>query len=329
MVVVRRERNGSAMNEEQYKYDVAFSFLAVDESLATQLNDLLQDRLETFLYSRRQGEIAGTDGEKSFNAVFGEQSRVVVVLYRSGWGETPWTRIEETAIRSRAYDHGYSFVIFIPLEDSPSVPKWLPRTQLWIGLKRWGVEGAASVIEARVQELGGQPHEESVLDRAARLQRSLDFASRRKQFLNSDKGVSAAKSEFEILKTEIKRLAEQIVCQTPGVSLRTKAAPGQLVILGLGLGLSVEWDYRYANSLDGSRLKVSLWEGHPPFPGVMPIDEPRQRRSLVFNFDLMPDDRSCWIASREPESRAYATADLAAFILKYMMEHGDPSRDRR
>jgi hypothetical protein len=100
------------MSQEQYDYDVAFSFLAGDESVATQLNDLLQDRLKTFLYSKRQGEIAGTDGEKSFNLVFGEKSRLVVVLYRAGWGETPWTRIEETAIRNRGYDRMGSLFSF-------------------------------------------------------------------------------------------------------------------------------------------------------------------------------------------------------------------------
>ena len=104
----------------KYKYDVAFSFLARDEGLATELNDLLQDRVRTFLYSRKQGEIAGKDGEQSFNAVFGKEARLVVVLYRRGWGETPWTRIEETAIRNRAFEYGYDFVKFIPLDEPPS-----------------------------------------------------------------------------------------------------------------------------------------------------------------------------------------------------------------
>ena len=70
------------MNGRSYNYDVALSFLAQDERLATELNDLLQDRLKTFLYSKRQGEIAGTDGEQTFNKVFGEEARVVVVLCR-------------------------------------------------------------------------------------------------------------------------------------------------------------------------------------------------------------------------------------------------------
>jgi hypothetical protein len=67
-----------------YKYNVAFSFLAQDEQLASQLNDHLQDRAKTFLYSKRQERLAGTDGEETFNSVFGEHARVVVVLYREG-----------------------------------------------------------------------------------------------------------------------------------------------------------------------------------------------------------------------------------------------------
>jgi len=47
----------------QFDYDVAFSFLSQDEAAAMQINDRLQDRYRTFLYSQRQKELAGTDGE--------------------------------------------------------------------------------------------------------------------------------------------------------------------------------------------------------------------------------------------------------------------------
>ena len=195
------------MDISDYKYDVAFSFLAQDEALATELNDLLQDRLRTFLYSKKQGEIAGTDGEKSFNSVFGQEARMVVVLYRSSWGETPWTRIEETAIRNRGYDEGYDFVVFIPLDEPGTVPKWLPKNRLWLGLKRWGVPAAGAVIEARVEELGGKPKkEESVTEQAARLERSLKSDEKRNRFLKSYNGVNAAQGEFEDLREELTTL---------------------------------------------------------------------------------------------------------------------------
>ena len=172
------------MVDEVFKYDVAFSFLKDDEGLAVELDDLIRDRVATFLYSRRQGELAGTDGELSFNEVFAANARIVVVLHRVSWGQTPWTRIEETAIRNRAFEHGYDFVIFVPLDEGP-LPKWLPKTQIWVGLERWGARGAAAVIEARVQDAGGMPRTESIHDKAARLKRAADYDTDRKQFFHS------------------------------------------------------------------------------------------------------------------------------------------------
>jgi hypothetical protein len=49
--------------DEEFKYDIAFSFLSQDETAAQQINDALQDRYQTFLYSERQKELAGTDGD--------------------------------------------------------------------------------------------------------------------------------------------------------------------------------------------------------------------------------------------------------------------------
>jgi hypothetical protein len=103
-----------------FQYDIAFSFTKEDEGIATQINDLLQDRYRTFLYSKAQEKLAGTDGEETFNAVFKEQARSVAVLLRPEWGSTPWTRIEQTAIRNSAFDHTYDFATFI-VRSGPAV----------------------------------------------------------------------------------------------------------------------------------------------------------------------------------------------------------------
>ena len=316
------------MENTEYKYDVAFSFLAQDEGLATELNDLLQDRVRTFLYSKKQGEIAGTDGEKSFNAVFSEDARLVVVLYRTGWGQTPWSRIEETAIRNRAFEDGYDFVKFIPLDDPPIVPKWLPRTQLWVGLKRWGTSGAASVIEARIEELGGEPHEETVTERAERLERSLKFSEKRKRFLHSDEGVRAANEQFEVLHKELERLIADVGVSTNSLSFTIKHAKNQTVVLGLSPALSIIWRYRYSNSLDNSYLSISLWNGHPPFPGIMHFGEPPRLSEEKFRFDLLPNEQCCW-KSEGLRGRSYLSHELASFILKYAMDYTDKFKDNQ
>lgn len=307
------------MGVGDFKYDVAFSFLAQDETIATELNDFLQDRVRTFLYSKKQGEIAGTDGEKTFNVVFGEQARLVVVLYRDGWGQSPWTRIEETAIRNRAYEHGYEFVKFIPLDDPPSVPKWLPRTQLWVGMKRWGVAGAASIIEARIEELGGEPHEESVQDRATRLERQLKFEKKRNDFLNSPTGVDAANKEYEFLRLELERLVNSIKVSISSISLTYKSSQNHIVILGFRNVLSIGWYYRYSNTLYKSHLDVLILDGHPHFPGIMVFEEPKIIQSLQFDFDLLPSGEVCWRSSTSVK-RDYSTIELASFILKNYMD---------
>ena len=113
-----------------FEYDVAFSFLQRDEPLAMQLNDRLQDRVKTFIYTEQQKVVAGTDGEEVFHRVFGKEARIAAVLYRQGWGQSRWTRIEETAIRNRGHEHGYTFALFIPLDEPPKVPEWLPARQV-------------------------------------------------------------------------------------------------------------------------------------------------------------------------------------------------------
>jgi len=140
-----------------FQYDIAFSFTKEDEGVATQINDLLQDRYQTFLYSSAQEKLAGTDGEETFNTVFKEQARLVAVLLRPEWGNTSWTRIEQIAIKNRAYDEGYDFATFVVTVPRTPIPDWLPRTRIWYDLPRFGLDaqqrssplGSKSVVVSR------------------------------------------------------------------------------------------------------------------------------------------------------------------------------------
>ncbi len=277
---------------KEYKYDVAFSFLQEDEELAVQLNDLLRDRLSTFLYSKKQGELAGTDGEETFNNVFSAESRIVVVLYRDGWGDTPWTRIEETAIKNRAYDEGYDFTIFIPLDHPPSVPQYLPRTRIWASIDRWGIEGTASVIEARVQEFGGIPHEETIEEHVARRKRQIDGEQQRKQFLATEDGVKAAKDEGIIRWIEI--------CKNP-------------------FCVSVDWVCMYRNTLNESSLDICVWKGAPRRSGRHTVYESQRYSCKSYNFDIDSSGNRGW---RETDrSQLLASVKVAEFSIKLLIDH--------
>jgi hypothetical protein len=308
------------MPAQDFQYDVAFSFVAQDEGLATQLADQFEGRLCVFLYSQKQEQLAGTDGEKSFNDIFVAQSRLVVVLYRDEWGQSPWNRIEETAIRNRAFDEGYSFVTFIPLDEKPNVPKWLPRSQLWVGLKRWGIAGAASVIDARIQELGGDPTEEKLEHRAARAERVLTFAKTRDTYLGSDAGVRGANVAFEALCEAIRVSVPSLQAAAPSLAITEKHVNRQLVLLSSGPALLVAWRLKYSNTLSESELEVSLWRGHPPFPGVQFRERQSSIADITFHADLAPSGDPAWTTKSSSGSKTLESQAAAEYILNWWLE---------
>lgn len=306
---------------KKFKYDVAFSLLAQDEGLANEINELLSDRYQTFLYSERQKEIAGTDGEIKFKTVFAEEARFIVVLYRDGWGATPWTRMEEEAIRGRAYEDGYDFVKFIPLDEKQTVPKYLPKTHLWINALRFGAKSAASVIEARLSELGVQTRVESAVDRAARLHRSMEFEGKRKSFASSMGGVNASNESFNGIEKSLRTKIEEIEAAGIALKFEMKRHQRTIVVSGLKKCLNIQWHYSFANSLDGAHLDIELWDGHPPYPGLyFPWDQPHKLRTHKFTFQLLHSGVGGWVNQREDSN--YDAAGIADFALHFYMDNG-------
>ena len=305
------------MSDDQFEYDVAFSFLHEDEPLATELNDLIQDRLATFLYSKKQEKVAGTDGEQTFGDVFGKKARVVVVLVRDGWGTTPWTRIEETAIRNRAFDEGYDFTVFVPVTPGLALPKWIPKTRLYVGLDRWGPKGAASVIETRVQEAGGTPRQESAIDRATRLKRQMDLETERRRFLGSIEGVKSAVAEVARLFEELSEKAKRIGEETEWHIEVTQQQRWIELCGGQGC-MALEWHGQYANTLDGSELEIGIWEGTPPRSSRWFVDnQPPRRLNLKFGFERSQSGVVGWRSSTGEFMPSHQMAD---YCLKLLMD---------
>jgi hypothetical protein len=134
-----------------HEFDVAFSFLQEDEPLVKEVGDRIRDRAKVFLYSEQQKKLIANDGVDAFSQVFRMEARVVVILYREPWGKTKWTRIEETAIKSRQLDEGFKFLVVVSLDGTH--PVWYPDTWIWGDLQRYGIDGLASVIENRIQRV--------------------------------------------------------------------------------------------------------------------------------------------------------------------------------
>lgn len=311
-----------AIQQEQevdgYKYDVAFSFLGSDENLATELCDKLKDRFDIFLYSKKQEELAGKDGEQKFNSVFESEARIVVVLFRKEWGETPWTRIEQTAIRNRAHDKGYDFTLFIQLEPGVSLPGWMPKNRLWFGLDQYGIGGALSVIEARIQEAGGQTRPETFEERTTRLNREMETEKARKSFLKSDAGVHSADMEIKILHEQLTQKVA-VANDSAGLKMQIWCKNRVADVTCEDFGLSVDWGLAFGNSLEGASLEVTLWKGRPSRPGVIfPFDEPRRIERREFLFDRWHDD--CGWREKHDDSTFLKTSQLAELCAYYLLD---------
>jgi len=306
---------------ERYKYDVAFSFLHQDERLATEINDLIQDRFQTFLYSQRQEEIVGTDGEAKFGKVFRDEARIVVVLYREGWGKTQFTRVEEMAIRDRARDDGFGFSVFIPLDEPPTTPEWLDKSRIWMDLSRWGPQGAAAVIERRIAEAGGDKRPESVHNQVARLKRKEANEKRKAKFLNSESGVKAADCEFKTLISEIKRLCHEI--QDPSADMVFDFQPEETyfsvacryTILSLSCYLPSN------SSLGGSKFSMKIREDTPEQRRIRAsYGELRIKERVDFSFDCDGETSPKWHLEGMG-SLSYSTPELAEYSLKLLLKH--------
>jgi hypothetical protein len=298
-----------------FQYDIAFSFTKEDEGVATQLNDLLQDRYPTFLYSKAQERLAGTDGEETFSAVFKEQARSVAVLLRAEWGSTPWTRIEQTAIRNRAYDHGYDFATFIVTVPGTAIPDWLPRTRIWYDLERFGLDGAAAVLAARIQERGGVAVEETLAARTARLERAQKFNQEKEAFARSYEGVNASRAAHQRLVADIK--ASSDVLSSVGGRIQDVKYDGTTMVVGRGVVLTVRYESRYVNSLDGTTLETRFYDGIPRLPGLTVWEDPRTLERWKFTFQLVAPGRAAWVG---PDGKEHSQEALAEFLLKHFLE---------
>jgi hypothetical protein len=307
---------------EPYTYDVAFSFLGRDEPLARRLHDRVRGRVSTFMYSdaERQTQLAGTDGAASFATVYGKDARTVVVLYRVGWGTSGFTSNEETAIRNRAFERSWDFATFIPLDVPPQVPEWLPRTRLWLDLERYGEEGAAAVIESRVQAAGGTPREETAIEIMARQRAERDAAMRRTAATDDQR-----RKGLGPLLVEIRKELSEIVNQSGGMF--TLAGP-EAHLVGVTTPwyhLTLEFIFQRAvnrGPRDGD-LIVGVWEGSlREMPGVRPkLKEP-------FVLEAFGDGTLGWRSVRDPNLAVLTHRALADWGAKRLIEFIDLERAR-
>ena len=312
------------MSEGEFRYDVAFSFLHEDLGLVQQVNDELRDRMKTFVYANRQAELIGADGVERFSEVFGREARTAVVFWREMWGKTPWTRVEEQAIKERGMEEGYQFLTVFPLDDPPGKPVWLPNTRLWGDIRQTGVRGAATVIEARVRSAGGDVRPQSAAQEASCISERIAFAKRRSEFLNSYEGVAEAKAAVDTLRAKTRELAQSITATEEAITIEFRQGNGPLwEVFSYGWHLHFLWESTCLNSLRDASLRVRLYKDQ----NDMLFQPVSQVWTGFFRFDLFPCGDPLW-TDEEHDPHWYTSEKLAEFLFKKFLHYFGPDRIR-
>lgn len=304
-----------------FGYDVAISFLADDLSLAEKLAGLLRDRMSVFLFTERQGDIAGSDGVETLSAVFAREARLAVVLYRPGWGETPWTRVEETAIKTRGLEQGWDFLLVIPVDTDPTVPVWVPRPQIWLSYARYGLPTAVAVLERKLEELGGEAKPVTAESRAREYARHSEWKAERERQRRSQEGVDAAKAHVTQLFDELERAVSHGAADLafeqrhPNVARIWTQLPDRK-----GTTVTLHWSQPWGNVLEQSALHVRLWRGYASVGGeVLAFEEPVRLEGHEFDFEYGESGK--WVWQHRGTRHTYETGQLAAFCVSVLLDH--------
>jgi hypothetical protein len=84
--------------------------------------------------------------------------------------------------------------------------------------------------------------------------------------------------------------------------------------------LLVAWRLKYSNTLDDSELEVSLWRGHPPFPGVQFWERQSSIAATTFHADLAPSGEPAWTTKSSSSPKTLESQAAAEYILNWWLE---------
>lgn len=271
---------GSKLNP---KYDVAISFLARDERIAGDLNDLLGEGLNVFFFPRKQEELAGTNGLELMREPF-LTARIVVVLYLEPWGNTNWTRVEQAAITDRFLKEGWDWLLFVQLDKESALPVWLPETNVRFALEQYGIEQLAGAVKLRVQQRGGKIEPPNALSHARRVQREAALLADQKAFFRDRRWIEDnIHRQVELLMQRIAALTDEITSELE-MTFVARAIGQRCVLRTERVSMNVGWRQTIYNDVsDDAEIIAAEFNG--------PLYIPAERMMTVFHPTLIKQAR--------------------------------------
>jgi hypothetical protein len=204
-----------------------------------------------FVYSAKQEDLAGTDGLISFRRVFRGDARLVLILHRSGWGQTPWTRVEMEAITDRLLKEGPSFLFVVSLDSSPP-PPWVPDKLIRFSLKDFGIEQLVGAIKARALEVGSAFHQPDIAAHATQAAEAIAFANERAALHRSTEGVQLSTAEVQRLFALIAENLQQAKAASPSLGIEFGATEEFLAARAGRGGVIVGYSLQWSNVLESA-----------------------------------------------------------------------------
>lgn len=302
----------------EHKYDVAISFLSDDEEIAQELYELLSPSLRVFIFTKRQDDVAGTNGLDTFRRVFRSDSSLVVVLYRDGWGETPWTRVEKIAIEERFLKDGPEFLFIVSLSSKSTPPPWIPDTLIRFNLDDYGIDQAVGVIKRRAQEGGVIFRKETSAERALRTEEKIRFQEETDRLFHLEQGVQLAKESASQFAQELCKKVEEASEAAPVLEMRSSISDLNVRVSTSRVSAETYFRVRFSNSLDDAALHVLFLRG----PIILHdenryyLQKPERILELKFNPVRTKSQGWCW---KDPNGQLRTSTVLAEYIMELIL----------
>ena len=314
-----------------FKYDAAISFLNDDLGLAQQIRDGLAPVLSVFLYADRQQEIAGGDGLAIFRSAFRFDARLVIVLFRSQWGQTPWTRVEQHAVEERFLKEGPEFLFFMMLDKTSTPPPWLHEHLMRFSLPEYSIEQAIGAIKFRLQEIGAKFHKESIVERAARTEELARFNEETRILWKTSEGVIQATKAAEALVDQIEKTFRELVETVPGLRLEVGREHTHIVArTATKQSVEVAWVNNVINVLDDAYLGIWVFQSRIILPGeknrYYPGGPPKSSQEHRFQPERVRGLDWCWKAG---DDSIKTSTELAEYVVRLLLDELERKRDLR
>jgi len=316
-----------------YDYDVAISFLSKDEPLALDIRERLAP-LRVFVYPKAQEDVAGQEGVAAFRDVFRHRSLVAVVLFRARWGQTPWTQVEEIAIRDRCLEAGWNHLVFVKFDKAEKSPPWVPDSYIYLDLQAFDVAELIGVVKAKCAKLGVDVHPPTAADRARRIAAAEKLQSETEQLLrlSAQPLYDAAAPLFAAVEGRLAKIQDR----TGWTILRdTGLLDGRPALVAfiepISIQLLARWIPQNAQGVPEGVVALDLFRGRIPTPperakGYGSMFEPRSLGRDRLELKRVVEYGWCWKRRGQTLSTEAAAELIAEELVAAREREGKRSR---